>query len=181
MEPKRSQPTWSPLTVLAVYLKALRLVLDEAIEARRLLVRRLGGLMEDAHTSHRSTIVQMVGRVGTDEAASLRRVRERLGRIEPPPVCESCHGAVAHWLDEMVAACDVMVDIGRSGDLTRLRETQEHLAESRADARRFNSEYEQLLTMLRRRAQALGKKRAAQRPTGLRRLVRRVRRPPAKG
>jgi hypothetical protein len=178
-------PKWSSLTVLAVYLKQLRLILDEAVEARRLMVRKLGGLMEEAHVAHRSTIIQAVGRVGVDEAAAMRKVRNHLERLEPPPpACESCHSAVAHWLDEMVLACDVMVDVGRSGDLGRLHETQEHLAESRADARRFNTEYEQLLGDLKRRAKTLGAKKQSAAPKtaagGLRRLVRRVRRPARK-
>lgn len=179
-------PKWSSLTVLAVYLKQLRLILDEAIEARRLMVRKLGGLMEEAHTAHRSTIIQAVGRVGSDEATAMRRVRGHLERLAPPPAaCENCHNAVAHWLDEMVLACDVMVEVGRSGELGRLRETQDHLAESRADARTFNAEYEQLLGELKRRAKALGAKKQgtatpAKASSGLRRLVRRVRRPAAK-
>lgn len=176
-------PKWSSLTVLAVYLKQLRLILDEAVEARRLMVRKLGGLMEGAHTAHRSTIVQAVGRVGADEAAAMRRVRGQLERLSPPPpLCQGCHAAVTHWLDEMVLACDVMVEVGRSGELSRLRETQEHLAESRADARRFNTEYEQLLGELRRRARALGAKKTNKpaKTGGLKRLVRRVRRPARK-
>ena len=179
-------PKWSSLMVLAVYLKQLRLILDEAVEARRLMVRKLGGLMEEAHTAHRSTIIQAVGRVGSDEASAMRKVRGHLERLAPPPpACESCHNAVAHWLDEMVLACDVMVEVGRSGELGRLRETQEHLAESRADARKFNAEYEQLLGELKRRAKTLGAKKGGAPPPsrasgGFKRLVRRVRRAPAR-
>lgn len=176
MEPT-PRPVWSPLTSFAVYLKSLRLVLDEALEARRLLVRKLGGLMEEARTTHRGAVIQAIGRVGGDEAAALRRVRARLDGLAPPPACVPCHGAVAHWLDEMVAACDAMADVGRSGNLARLRETQEHLAASRADARTFNAEYERLVAELRRRASALSKKQSLRKGGALRRLAKRVHRP----
>jgi hypothetical protein len=155
-----SRPKWPPLTQMAVYLKAVRLVLDEAIETRHSLVRQLGVLLDEARTAHRTTIVQAVGRVGGDLRHDFDTLRRRLEHLEVPPPCVRCHDAVVQWLDEMVAACAGMVAVGDAHDLTRLHETQEHLATSRAGARVFNQEYERLLGELKRRATATARRRS---------------------
>jgi len=50
--------------------------------------------------------------------------------MEPPAACDVSHSAIAKWIDLHLAACNVMVDVGMSGDLTRLRESQRLLAEA---------------------------------------------------
>ena len=164
MEEQPARPRWSSFTAFAVYLKGLRLMLDEALEARKSLVRQLGTLLEESRSAQRGTMVGAIGRTGAGQAARLRTLRSRLERLPVPASARSCHRSVESWLNEMVQACDVMVDVGQSGDLGRLKETQEHLASSREDARRFNAEYERLLGELRQRAERIGKAQRAARP-----------------
>lgn len=144
------------ITANAIYLKTLRLLLDEAIEARRIWVRQLGLLMEEARTAHRSTIVLATGRTGVEQAGAFRSVRGRLERLEVPAASAGCHRAVMRWLDKMVLACEAMVQVGETGELAGLKDTQEQLAASRTDARRFNAEYERLMIELRRRVTSAG-------------------------
>ncbi|HZR00662.1 MAG TPA: hypothetical protein VFC93_17820 [Chloroflexota bacterium] len=146
-----------------MYLKGLRLILDEAIEVRKGLVRQLGMLLEESRSAQRGTIVAALGRTGLHQGASLRALRNRLERLPVSEQARTCQRSVEHWLNEMVRACDVMVDVGRNGDLARLKETQEHLAASREDARRFNAEYDRLLSELRQRAERIGKAQKAAR------------------
>jgi hypothetical protein len=129
-------------------------VLDEAIRNRHRLVRHLGSLLEVARTSHRGAIVSAVGRVGGEHRRELETLRRRLDYLDVPLPAQICHDAVVTWLDEMIAACTAMVEVGETRQLRRLRETQEHLAASRVGARRFNSEYERLLVELRQRVDA---------------------------
>jgi hypothetical protein len=146
-------------------------VLDEAIDCRRNLVQHIGALLDEARSAHRRTVVHATGRLGADQASTFRRIRGRHERMDVPPGARACHDAVGSWLDQIVAACDSMVQVGDSGDLKHMREVQEHLAASRNDARRFNSEYERLLGELKRRVQrassAQGKRSTVARLRGL--------------
>lgn len=179
-EKPRPVRRWGPITALAVYLKALRLLIDDAIDSRRSLVQHIGGLLDEARSSHRRTVVQATGRLGADQAATFRRLRGRLEQMDVPPGGRPCHDAVGRWLDQVVAACDAMVQVGDSGDLKHLRETQEHLAASRTDARRFNAEYERLLADLKQRVQRASTAPARRsRVARLRGLLGRRRQPPA--
>jgi hypothetical protein len=102
--------------------------------------------------------------VGGQQGQLFRAMRAELDGLELPAVCDSCHLAVTSWLDKHVAACDLMVEVGTSRDLTRLRATQGLLAEARVDLQRFNSDCDTLVAALRRRALTTKAGRAAKRP-----------------
>ena len=123
-------------------------------------MRHLGTLLDGARSSHRATIMTAVGRVGADQRREFDALRRRLDNLSVPAPAQLCHDAVATWLDEMVAACAAMVQVGESREMQRLKETQEHLAASRAGARTFNSEYERLLAELKRRVNATQRRRS---------------------
>lgn len=139
---------------LAVYLKALRLLLDDALEARQGLVRRIGTLLDEARTANPGAIVRTTAEAGADHASLFGSLRRRHGELEVPPPCKACHEAVGDWLDKTVQACVAMTEVVTAGSLRPLRDTQAHLAASRNDARKFNAEYERLIAELKRRATA---------------------------
>ncbi len=136
---------------IATYLVSVRPLLQEITEARRAFIRHIGLLMEEARHAGRQVVVQAAGRIGRDEGAGFRSLRAQLERMEPPGACEAAQAAITKWINLHLAACDVMVDVGLSGDLGRLRETQRMLAEARIHAQTFNAEYNRLVSDLRRR------------------------------
>ena len=139
---------------IATYLVEVRPLLAEITESRRAFIRHIGVLMEDARHAGRGVVVQAAGRIGRDEGQAFRGLRAQLDRLPPPAPCDGCHQAVVKWTDLHVAACQVMVEVGVSGDLTRLRETQSLLADARTHAQQFNTEYTRLVADVRQRVRA---------------------------
>ena len=134
---------------IAEYLLAVRPVLQHAIAGREVWVRSIGVLMEDARKGNRAVVARDAVRIGGDRLAQFRDCRFRLSRLWPPSTCGACHNAATAWLDELIAVCKLLEDVGRSGDLVRLRHVDDMLAESRVQARTFNSEYARLTEELR--------------------------------
>ena len=139
----------APPRQVANYLGGLRAVLAEAVESRRSWTRELGKLADDARQQQRVLVAQQAGRVGHRQGEAFRGLRARLNQLSPPPGCLICHRAVVSWLDIQLAACDVMVEVGTSGEPAELRRVQRVLADGREQARRFNTEYRQILDSLR--------------------------------
>jgi hypothetical protein len=105
--------------------------------------------MEDARRGHRATVEHAAARIGRERMAQFQECRNRLARLWPPSGCTACHSAACAWLDELIAVCQLLQDVGRSGDLVRLRHVDDILGESRVHARRFNAEYASLSVQLR--------------------------------
>jgi hypothetical protein len=135
-------------------LQQLRRFLAEASECRRSFVREIGVLMEESRRSNRGTIAAAAGRAGRDQGAYFRQLRSDLSVLQPPASCMQCHVAVQRWIEKHVSACEVMVEIGVSGELGRLASTQEMLADARYYARQLNSEYAHLVADLRARVKS---------------------------
>jgi hypothetical protein len=142
---------------VAAYLVALRPILSSATEARRTWVKRIGVLMEDARKGHAGQVARSAAGIGQDTAGTFRSGRSRLAQLKPPRGCTECHRALLLWLEKLVGACDVLIEVGNTGNLARIRETQELLAESRAHAHQFNGEYARLVGDLRQRVAAAGR------------------------
>ena len=157
----------SPARAIAQYLSAVRALVGEASESRRLWVRQIGTLMADARTKPPEMVAPSAGEVGGAQRATFEGVRTRLAELTPPTECLSCHDTVLGWLDKQIAACDVMVEVGQTGDVSRLRSTQGLLAEGRLDTQRFNAEYTTLVTALKARVQRTATRRPAARKGGL--------------
>jgi HAMP domain-containing protein len=139
----------SPRAV-AVYLLAVRPRLQEAIGTRRELIRGIGRLLAAAGEGHTRGVAMTAGRVGGEHVAPFRQVRRSLDGLVVPPPCLAAHRALVGWLDAQIATCQLMVEVRATGAVTRLPETQRHLAEGRAHGRRFNAEYARLVADLRR-------------------------------
>jgi hypothetical protein len=139
---------------IAGYLVGVKPLLQEITESRRAFIRHIGILMEEARTAGRMVVVQAAGRIGRDEGHAFRTLRAQLDQLAPPPACEGCHRAIVRWVDLHVAACQVMMDVGVSADLVRLRETQSLLGDARIHAQEFNAEYSRLATEVRQRVKA---------------------------
>jgi ribosomal protein L37AE/L43A len=139
---------------IAGYLVAVKPLLSEVTEARRTFIRHIGLLLEEARSSGRMVVVQAAGRIGRDEGHAFRSLKQQLERVEAPPACDPCHRAILQWVDLHVRACQVMVDVGQSADLTRLHETQSLLGDARQHAQTFNGEYTRLVADVRARVKA---------------------------
>jgi hypothetical protein len=145
--------TSSPRAV-ATYLRGIRPIVAQATHARQLLLRRIGQLIEEAGHGTKIVVARMAGRIGREHVIGFREQLGQLENLRPPPACAVCHASLGNWLGDLIAACDALVAVGVTGKLERLRETQEHLADGRAHARRFNAVHAQLLGELRQRCAA---------------------------
>src|SRR5438034_493811 len=101
---------------VAAYLVALRPVLTHATETRQVWVKRIGVLMADTVHGNPALTAQRAGEIGRDHGTAFRDAERALERLHPPPECTSCHVEVTRWLQKLVRACDVLAEIGRSGD-----------------------------------------------------------------
>jgi hypothetical protein len=158
----RARPAGSPRAI-ADYLIALRPILADAVESRRVFVRQLGLLIEEARHGGRALVAQSAGRIGREQGPVFQQLRIRVERLPAPPGCEACHHAVGLWLEKQSEACRVMARTGLNGDPGKLREAQQLLGEACAHAHRFNDEYARLAADLRRRVQLALRERARRR------------------
>ena len=151
---------------VATYLVSLRPVLKSATETRQVWVKRIGLLMADTRHGNPALIQQQAGQIGRDHGNDFRNTQSQLDRLKAPRECSICQQQLTNWLAKLVRSCDVLAEIGRDGDLKRLRETQSLLTEARAHAHAFNTEYARLCETLREHVSAVAsrqreKKRAA--------------------
>jgi hypothetical protein len=153
----------------AAYLQALRPHLQRANESRRGWISQVGLLLADRqHGTSSEVIAAVAARSGETQGRAFRSVRADLASLEPAPGCESCHMAVIGWLDKQIAACDLLIEIGRTRETGRLREVQGLIAEARQDSRQFSYEIAERRAALghRRRAVAAARGRASRRWRG---------------
>jgi hypothetical protein len=156
--PRLARAKSTPRAVVA-YLKAVRALVGRANDSRQTWIRHLGVLMRSADPSAPGEAT----RIGQEQGQQFRQIRVELDALALPPVCDGCQMSLRSWLDKHIAACDVMVEVGQSGEMPRLRATQGLLAEARIDLQRFNYDSEALVTVIRRRAEAARARRAARR------------------
>jgi hypothetical protein len=142
---------------VASYLAALRPILTTASDDRREFLRLVGTLVQGARDQNEVTVAHAAGKIGKEQGVVFKRTRFQLGRLTVPPPCEKCHESVAGWLDTHVDACKVMLEVGHSIEMARLREAQTLLAEGRKHAHAFNYYYNHLVAELRRRVDAAAK------------------------
>lgn len=164
MDEARAQSPLAAARVVAGYLSKLRLIVNETTASRQIWIRKLGQLLKDAHAGvDREVVAASAEQIGRDQIAAFREFREKIEALNPPPICESCHLVVLTWMDKQIAACEVMIEAGESGELTRLRSTQGLLAEGRGDTRRFTAEYAELVDWVRKRLDVASSRRTARR------------------
>jgi hypothetical protein len=134
---------------VASYLLALRPALQQAIAGRQTSLREIGALLEDLRQGNLAQATHDAGRIGRERTGQFRDCRARIGRLWPPAPCAGIHEAATAWLDQLIAVCQVIETVGRSGDTPRLGQIEDLLFESRIQARRFNAEYARLTDDLR--------------------------------
>ena len=156
----------SPARAMAIYLTALRGLLNEATESRRAWVRQIGIMMQDARTRPMAMVSPMAGKIGSEQMSRFGELRERVQKLEPPPGCTDLQALLHGWLDRHMEVCQLLVDFGRNGDLGKLKASQGLLAEGRLDLQRFQAEYTKRVTALKRQVEATKKKRKAKWPFG---------------
>ena len=144
----------SPIRVIANYLNVIRAVMNEASESRRVWVRQIGVLLRDVQMRPAAMVSPSIGQCGTEQSAIFEEMRTRVADLEAPHECKLLHSTIISWLEKQIGACDVMVEVGMTGDVTKLRATQGLLAEGRSDTQRFSSEYASLVGMVRKRIEA---------------------------
>jgi hypothetical protein len=151
-EPSGVFDEYSTPKAVGSYLVAVRPVVAEATELRRGFIRDLGRLLHEVRLGDAHAIARSTGQLGSRGHAAFLEALLTLRRHRSPAACIECRDAASGWIQMHVEACEVMLQVGRSGDLKRLREAQALLAEGRVFARRFNAEYGHLTAALRARA-----------------------------
>jgi hypothetical protein len=132
----------------AEYLLALRPLLATISGGRRALIRSIKELVEDARRDgpffkHRALAI------GNSRLAFFGEARRQFDALAPPPSCRDVHRTLGRYLDRLMAASNVMVTVGVTGDLDDVRRAQAHLKEATDFGRQFNEEHERLLEVLR--------------------------------
>jgi hypothetical protein len=148
--PAGTPKTAKPPVQIIHYLRGLSGTLQEVSETRRVWIRQLGPLIQEAHRKDPNLVARSAATLGQDQLGVFRASRARLVQLAPPPACVTCHAAALSWLDEHITACERLVRVGMTHDVRSLRQAQEPLADARASAQRINAEYTRLVAELRR-------------------------------
>jgi len=151
--PSPGVPAATPRNV-AGYLRAVRELMTEATTVRRSWIRQVGMLILDARTKPAEMVAPGAGRCGADQRELFAGIQVRLAQVAVPRPCEPCQDAFAAWLQKQLGACDLLEEVGRTGDVTTLRAVQRLLAESRGDTAAFNATYNALLISLKSQIEA---------------------------
>ena len=162
MQRKTSELSSSPREI-AHFLVEVRPFIHHASGMRSEFVRKIGVLMEHARRRDRWFVAQETLNIGQEQGNVFRRIRAQLAIMRFPDVCARCHRSVIKWLEKQIATCDLMVDVGMSNDLARLREAHYLFAEGRVHARQFNVDYQELVRIVRSRVNDVQRKRSVRR------------------
>ncbi len=142
------RPTSSP-KVIAHYLISLKPQVTRAIEVRQSWIKELGKLFEDVRQGSQPQLTARASKLGRDHVGSFREIRAMVERQRPPEGCQEVFKSVFTWVDNMVKASESLIEVGNTNSLAGLQVTQGHVSDARHAARRFNSEYNRLVTDLR--------------------------------
>lgn len=139
-------PTMASPLAVAKYLMALRPHVARAIEVRQSWIKELGLLFEDARQGNAQQVTTRAGRLGRDHVGMFRDIRASVERGNAPEGCADLQRSVTAWIQGMVKACEALIEVGNSGQLSGMQVAQRHVTDARHQARRFNSEYNRLVT-----------------------------------
>lgn len=147
--PPDADPGMASPRDIARYLIMMKPLIARAIEVRQSWIRELGMLFEEARQGNAAQVTTRAGRLGRDHVGLFRDVRASCERYQPPAGCEELQRAVMSWIDGLVKACEALVEVGGSGQMVGMQVAQRNVTEARHAARRFNNEYQRLVTELR--------------------------------
>lgn len=139
---------------IAAYLVALRPILLKASAAQQGTIDRFTQLTGATRTGTPVAVATLAGKIGRDHLEAFRLARAGARGLAPPRECSYCHRTFAAWLDRLIRACEILVDIGQIGGIARMREVQAYISDSRSYAQAFNDEYAQQVQRLRHRMAA---------------------------
>jgi hypothetical protein len=145
---------------IASYLIELREPLLTANRQRSAWVNEIGRLMEDARHGNPLSITQTAGAIGRQHGAAFRDVRARVNLLRTPPRCASLQGAMQRWLDKLIEACDLLVNVAHNGRIGHLKQTQALFVDGRHHAQQFNLEYSRVVDELKERVAWADRRRA---------------------
>lgn len=157
--PSAPERPLSPTRILANYLTALRLVVNEATESRRAWIRQIGTLMQDTRTRPLGMVTPQAGRIGSEQQKAFQEIRGRLDALQPPSTAVDLHTLLHTWLDKHITVCQVLVEFGANGEIGKLRTAQGLLAEGRVDLERFQAEYARQVQLLKRQVESVRRNR----------------------
>jgi hypothetical protein len=143
------EPSQATPREIARFLIALKPQVARAIEIRVSWIKELGLLFAEVQNGNPTQVTARAGRLGREHVGAFREVRAAVDRLAPPDGCQDIHRSVLLWTDSLVKACEALVEVGSSGQLAGMQLVQRNVTEARHQARRFNSEYNRLLTELR--------------------------------
>jgi hypothetical protein len=141
MEPVVSSPEEE---AAAAYLAGVGPIVAEGSAARQALVNGLTALREAGSVDGGAPLAD-------EQGETFRVLRQRLGRLKLPRTCGRCHAAVARWLELHEAACMTIT----AGGPKALTKAGELIADGRAAAQEFTSEYSRLTALAHARAEAI--------------------------
>ncbi|TAK25460.1 MAG: hypothetical protein EPO26_03580 [Chloroflexota bacterium] len=133
---------------IARFLIHLKPLVARAIEVRQSWIRELSALDAEVKTGSAAQVTARAGRLGREHVTSFREIRSSTERHQAPEGCQEINRIVFAWLDSLVKACDALVEVGSTGQMAGLKIVQQHVSDARASARRFNSEYQRLISEL---------------------------------
>jgi hypothetical protein len=134
---------------IASFLITLKPMVARAVAIRASWIKELGRLFAEIQQGNSAQVTGRAGRLGREHVGAFREVRASVARLSPPEGCQEIHRSVLLWTDWLVKACEALIEVGNSGQLAGMQIAQRNVTEARHAARRFNSEYNRLLTELR--------------------------------
>ncbi|HEY3109870.1 MAG TPA: hypothetical protein VGL23_14005 [Chloroflexota bacterium] len=134
---------------IANFLITLKPMVARAVAIRASWIKELGRLFAEIQQGNAARVTARAGRLGREHVGAFRDVRTSVARLSPPAGCQEVHRSVLLWTDSLVKACEALIEVGNSGQIAGMQIAQRNVTEARHAARRFNSEYNRLLTELR--------------------------------
>src|SRR5262245_41979591 len=123
--PAQDDPIFDELSTpkrVANYLLAVKPVIAGAADTRRAFIRELGRLLLQVKLGDAQSLAGTTGELGTEGRETFRDAGLALERMHAPPLCLECQDAARGWVQMHVLACEVMIEVGKSGNLKGLRE-----------------------------------------------------------
>jgi hypothetical protein len=138
---------------ISTYLQAVRELMSEASILRRSWIRQVGVLILDARSKPPEMVAPTAAYCGTQQRELFTGIRVQVGQVAVPTGCDVCQDAFISWLDKQLHACNLLEEIGRTGDLATLRTVQGVVADGRADTAAFTNAYTLLVNGLRQQVE----------------------------
>jgi hypothetical protein len=139
---------------VAAYLAGLRVIMREATESRRGLVRQVGIWQLDANNRPPEMVAPTVAQASAAQLELFQDVRTRLELLEVPTNAAAPHEAALGWVDGLIEACQQLASVEVASLESTLRSAQRLIAETRRDLEKYDAAFTALVARLRERVEA---------------------------